>query len=63
MKEKKSEWIQKTHILRDDEFICRACGLKAEKPFKICPGCGAKMKKTKYIASWVDEEDFLDWED
>ena len=63
MKEKKSIWIQKTHILKDDEFICKTCGYKAKKALKICPGCGAAMKKTEYDPSWVDELDFLDWEE
>ncbi|MBQ7595893.1 MAG: hypothetical protein IJU45_04425 [Clostridia bacterium] len=63
MREKKSKWTQRTHILKDDEFICKNCGYSAKKAVKTCPGCGAKMTNTNYIASWVDEMDFLDWED
>lgn len=63
MKEKKSELIHKTHFLKDDEYICKACGYRAKKAFKVCPGCGAKIKRKNYDPSWVDEMDFLDWED
>ncbi len=52
-------WTQRTHLLRDDEFICSACNASGKKPYKECPACGAAMKKSKYDPSWVDEEEEL----
>ena len=52
---RRAYWTQKTHFFRADEFICSACGKVCEKPRRVCPGCGAKMSKTKYDPSWVDE--------
>ena len=64
-KEKTPVWKQKTHFLRADEFVCSVCGCKAKKAYKICPGCGSKLSKVKYDASWVDEAELIDmiWED
>ena len=28
-------WIQKTHYLKSDEFICSVCGFKAKKAYLI----------------------------
>ncbi len=58
--EKVSFWVRKTHLLRSDEYICDACGYVADRPLKVCPGCGSKMKKSKYDPSWVDEAEMLD---
>ena len=52
-------WIQKTHLLRADEYICSACKASCGKPCKTCPACGAAMKKAKYDPSWVDEAEGL----
>lgn len=52
---KASHWIQRTHLFRADEYICSECNSISNKPFTVCPVCGAPMKKTKYNASWVDE--------
>ena len=54
-----AHWIQKTHLFRADEFVCSACGAKADRPHSFCPACGAPMKKVKYTASWVDEAEGL----
>ncbi len=59
-KKKSPVWIQKTHYLKADEFICSACGFKAKKAFRTCPGCKAQISKVKYEASWVDEAEFVD---
>ena len=59
-KKKSPVWIQKTHYLRADEFICSACGCKAKKAYKKCPRCGAQISKVKYDPSWVDEAEFVD---
>ncbi len=59
MKRKSSDWIQKTHFLRADEYICSACGSTSEKSYSVCPVCGARMKKTKYDPTWVDEAEEL----
>lgn len=63
MKQKKAKWDQITHFLKNDEYICSECGYNAKKPFKKCPGCSSQMKGTNYDPEWVDEMDFLDWED
>ena len=52
-------WIHRTHLFRRDEFICSACRSVSNKPYEVCPGCGASMKKTKYDPSWVDEAEGL----
>ncbi len=64
-KKKPPVWIQKTHFLRADEFICSACGCKAKKAYKTCPSCGASISKVKYDPSWAEEAELLDmlWED
>ena len=56
---KTAHWTQRTHLFRVDEFICSACRRVSDKPYKICPACGAVMKKAKYDASWVDEAEGL----
>lgn len=53
-------WIQKTHYLKSDEFICSVCGFKAKKAYKNCPGCKNGFSKVKYEPSWVDEAEFVD---
>jgi rubrerythrin len=60
---KPAVWIQKTHLLRADEYICSACGFKAIKASGVCPGCGARISKTKYDSSWTGEADILDMMD
>lgn len=60
MMSKDAYWIQRTHVFRRDEYVCSACGCIEEKPSAYCPRCGAKMKKTKYTASWVDEMEAAD---
>lgn len=52
-------WIRKTHLFRSDEYICSACGAVCPKPYAACPSCGAKMGKTKYDPSWVDEAEMM----
>ena len=52
-------WIQKTHLFRRDEYICSICGARAARSTRICPCCGAMMRKTKYEPSWVDEAEGL----
>ena len=59
-KEEVAYWTQKTHLLRADEFICSGCGNVERKAHKICPSCGARMKKSKYDPTWVDEAEILD---
>ena len=55
-----AHWIQKTHLLRRDEYICSACGRAAKKAYGNCPSCGADMRGKKYDPSWVDEAEILD---
>ena len=56
---KAAHWIRHTHLFRSDEYICSACKASSEKPYTVCPACGAPMKKTKYDPSWVDEAEGL----
>ena len=53
---------QKTHILRNDEFICSVCRRSSRTPAKICPYCKSSMtaKRPKYDPTWVDEIELLD---
>lgn len=53
-------WIQKTHLLRADEYECSACGRRFDKPYVQCPYCGRNMIKSKYDPTWVDEAEILD---
>lgn len=53
-------WIQKTHLLRADEYECSACGRRFDKPYVQCPYCGRNMTKSKYDLTWVDEAEMLD---
>ena len=54
-------WTQRTHLFRPDEFICSNCGyITTKKRLSECPKCSARMKKTKYDPSWVDEAEFFD---
>ena len=52
-------WIEKTHLMDDDEYICSACGYRSDGPYKVCPNCEKSMKKIKYDPSWVDEAEGL----
>ena len=56
---KPAHWTQRTHLFRADEYICSACNASSDKPYKIRPACGSKMKKTGYDPSWVDEIETL----
>ena len=53
-------WTQKTHLLRDDEYICPFCGFSADAPYVECPNCGSDMDGSDYDPSWVDEAEMLD---
>ena len=56
---KAAYWTQRTHLFRADEYICSACKTTCDKPYKVCPSCGAPMNKSKYDPSWVDEAEGL----
>ncbi len=56
---KSAYWSQRTHLFRSDEYICSACKASHNKPYKVCPTCGAAMKKAKYDPTWVDEAERL----
>ncbi len=56
---KQAHWTRRTHLFREDEYVCSACGASCRKPGPSCPACGATMKKTKYDPSWVDEAEGL----
>ncbi|MBO4411573.1 MAG: hypothetical protein IK088_00330 [Lachnospiraceae bacterium] len=48
-------WIRKTHLLRRDQYICSVCGSVSDKPYEVCPNCGAEMDGSEYDPNWVDE--------
>ena len=52
---KRDLWIQKTHLFSKDQYICSACRAVCDKPYQVCPACGAEKSKVTYDASWVDE--------
>ena len=52
---KKTTVTRQTHLFKQDDFVCNACGYRAKKAFKVCPGCGAGVKSVKKDAGWVDE--------
>ena len=56
---KKAYWTKETHLFRADEYVCSACGYRSGRAKSVCPGCGAKMTKEKYSASWVDEAELM----
>ena len=60
MKHSNAKLIQKTHLLKPDEYICSKCFYSTINPFCICPGCGSKMKNVNYDPNWVDEMEFMD---
>ena len=60
MRKRTAKWIKKAHVFRSDEYVCSACGCRAARPGRICPGCGAAMKGSKYDPAWVDELEWLD---
>lgn len=53
-------WICHTHILRDDEYECSACGYLSKEPYTVCPDCGSRMDKTESDLNWIDEMEELD---
>lgn len=55
----KAYWTQRTHLLRADEYICSACGHSFKKATPFCPKCNAKMMKSQYDPSWVDEAEII----
>lgn len=59
-KGKTAYWTHRDHLFRKDEYICSSCGYRAARPLGTCPGCGARMKRSKYDPSWVDELEILD---
>ncbi len=56
---KSAQWIQRTHLLHANEYICSACKASYKKPYRECPSCGASMKKAKCDPSWVGEAEGL----
>ena len=53
-------WLQKTHFLNNDEYVCSACKSKVDKPYKTCPSCGRIMKGKTKDSNWIDEMAFLE---
>jgi len=56
---KKAYWIEHTHLLRADEYICSSCRASFDRPYRTCPRCGASMKKGRDDLSWIDEAEGL----
>ena len=57
---KKAYWIQHTHIFSADEYKCSNCRYTGNKPYRYCPSCNAKMARSEYDPSWVDELEAMD---
>ena len=57
--ENNAYWIQHTHLFRQDEYECSACGNVSYKAYSNCPSCGARMRSSEYDPSWVDEAEGL----
>lgn len=55
----KAYWTRRTHLFRQDEYICSHCGSASVRPYRTCPVCKAVMGRVKYDASWVDEAEDL----
>ncbi len=55
-----ANWIKHEHLFEDDEYECTACGYMSDKPYTVCPRCGAGMTSVKYDPSFVDEAETLD---
>ena len=56
---KTAHWTHRTHLFRPDEYVCSVCGASFDRPWTVCPSCGAPMRKAKYDPSWVDEAEGL----
>ena len=55
-----AQWFRRTHLFHPDEFICSSCGYTTTKRnLPLCPRCSARIKKTQYDPSWVDEAEFM----
>ena len=57
---KKAQWIQHTHVFKDDDYECSVCGYLSEEPYSICPGCGNRMAGSQYDPAWIDEMEEID---
>ena len=58
--ERSAYWIRHTHVFRDDEYECSACGCTTTEPYPICPECGSSMDGSKSDLNWIDEMEELD---
>ena len=56
---KKPHWTRKSHLFREDEYVCSKCGSKSPHPCKSCPRCGTSLAGTKYDLTWVEEAEGL----
>ena len=53
-------WTLETHLLREDEYVCSACGKAEDKAYTTCPNCGARMSGSKYNPVHIEEAEILD---
>lgn len=53
-------WINEAHVFKADEFICSKCRKSFVRMTPECPGCGARMKKSRYDPKWIDELEAYD---
>ena len=57
-------WIQKTHLFSKDEYICTACRAVCDKPYQVCPVCGAEIIERKQSYSCTNRDcRFAIWKD
>ena len=53
---RKAHWIAYSYLFRDDEYVCSVCGEVSDRPYRVCPSCGVRRRKsTETVFSWEDE--------
>ncbi len=53
-------WTRETHIFKADVYICSRCRKSFGKMTSKCPGCGARMKRSRSDPKWIDELEAYD---
>ena len=45
-------WIRRSHFFRPDEYYCSVCGASLGRKRRVCPDCGARLKRMKK-GQWI----------
>ena len=59
----RAQWIRKAHLLRQDEFVCSACGHTQSRKTDTCPACGSRLSGTKRDPVWAEEAELFGLEE